>query len=999
MHTLASLASRELATLQGEALLVDAVTLMSDKNISSVLVTRGSAVVGIITERDLVRLVATGIDPLKTAVETVMTGQLVHLPETVLIDEALYVMEKEKVRHLVVTGVDGRDAASEPGAELYRKHQLRADDQGILSAKGIITYTDVVRKLEEEFFKKPLSVSDCMSTTLHRTDAGTDIKAAFAIMNAQRLSSLLIDKQGKTVGILTERDVVRFMRSGRSLDSSITEVMSPSPMTVSQDVSLFEAARIMEQHRIRRLLVRDPEGRICGMVSHSDIVRAVRKNYRNVLQGEAARSRKALSLIGEGVAELDGKTFRVLWINPAGAEMLGLKNCSEALGWEFTGFLDAKTADLIHRDFIQRTSRDALLCTTALPRPGERHLWLSYEMTTDFRGEPCIRAVFRDVTYLAAAQETLQEEKARLQMSFQASREGILVLTEEGRLIDMNRRARELLRLPDRSDVTLTVQEWSREVRVFEESGHPIRLSEDLIRGFVETGQALYDQLLRLFFNSDGKSLWLMVSASPIPTRRCMVVTLYDVTASKQKELEIQRSEKKYRTLIHNLTEAVLLLSPAGNVIDLNPAAREILQVTDDQPLPHPLTDFYCTFVDREGRPIPTEEIARWEGSRRKAPFKDREIGILTGDQVYWGVLTQTPTFGDDGAVESMIVTFNDLTEYMESKRQEELLLTCSIDFARATTEEEVYAILAHYLRRLGRANGKIDAILLRNVTTPAQHPALIQWADAGFLFTGEFHPERCKAYASGVDLVVKDARIEYGCPCHEVNADQGSYFCTNLSVGGQVVGVLHLYSGAAGFFDDQTARVVRSLLALAAPTISNMRLIDHNRRLSLIDPLTGLHNRRYLEQTLENLVVQSRETERRFCLIMADIDQFKKFNDTFGHDAGDKALRMVAANVRNCLREEDIAVRFGGEEITIILMGVAKELAVTIADRIRKRIEQTPIEIGDDQLQYVTLSMGVSAFPEDGKTLEKLIQRADVALYEAKRLGKNRVAAFEKAQ
>ncbi|MBM7868439.1 diguanylate cyclase [Heliobacterium gestii] len=998
MHTLASLASRELATLQGEALLADAITLMSDKNISSVLVARGLAVVGIITERDLVRLVATGVDPMKTTVEAVMTGQLVHLPETVPIDEALYVMEKEKVRHLVVTGVDPACAVDEPGVELYRKHQLRADDKGILSAKGIITYTDVVRKLEEEFFKKPLTVSDCMSTSLHRIDVNSAIRAAFVIMNDQRLSSLLVDRQGKTVGILTERDVVRFVRSGESLDNRVAEVMSPSPMTVSQDVSLFEAARIMEQHRIRRLLVRDPEGHICGMVSHSDIVRAVRKNYRAVLQGEAARSRKALSQIGEGVADLDGNSFRVLWINSLGADMLGLNSCAEALGWEFTGFLDAKGAEQLHRDFIQRTPRDAVYCTAALPKPGERHLWLSYEMIRDFRGGSCIRVVFRDITALASAQEKLEAEKTRLQISFHASREGILILTEKGRLIEWNRRARELLRLPDRADLTLTVGEWRQEVRILDETGRLIGSSEDQFQAFLETGQAVYDQLLRFLFH-DGSSLWLMVSASPVLTSRCIIVTLYDVTARRQKELEIQRSEKKYRTLIHNLTEAVLLLTPAGDVLDLNPAAREILQITEDQPLPHPLAEFYCTFVDRDGRPIPTEEIARWEGTRRKAPFKDREIGIITGDRIYWGVLTQTPTFGQDGAVESMIVTFNDLTEYMESKRQEELLLTCSIDFARATTEDEVYTILAHYLRRLGRANGKLDAILLRAVTNPTQGQALIQWADSRFHFSGDFQPARCKAFASGVDLIVKDARIEYGCPAHEINADSGSYFCTNLSVAGQVVGVLHLYSSSAGFFDDQTARVVRSLLALAAPTISNMRLIDHNRRLSLIDPLTGLHNRRYLEQTMESMVAQAHDTDRRFSLLMADIDQFKKFNDTFGHDAGDKALRMVAANVRNCLREEDIAVRFGGEEITIILMGATKDMGVGIADRIRKRIEQTPIEIGDDHIQYVTLSIGVSAFPEDGKTLEKLIQRADVALYEAKRRGKNCVAAFERAQ
>ncbi|MBC9786372.1 diguanylate cyclase [Heliobacterium chlorum] len=1010
MHSLASLASPEMYTLQGEALLINAVAIMHEKNISSILVTRGDVVVGIITERDLVRLVASGVDLRNTTAESVMTTRLVHLPETAVLDEVLFVMEQEGIRHLVVTEADeqGRQETllepeqdSLPGQK-PRENSLpiRAGEEGIPRAKGIVTYTDIVRKLEEDFFKKPLTVQDCMTTDLHRVDVTTTIGAAFAKMSEERLGCLLIDQQGKTVGILTERDVVRFTRRDLDLQCPVVQVMSPSPMTISQDMTLFDAARYMEQHRIRRLLVRNRDGRIGGMIDNNHIVQAVKNTYHSFMQGEVMRSRKVLTMIDEGVAEIDGRNYRVLWMNPAGARLLGFETYSEALGREFTSLIDPEAAERMFIDFRDQTARDGVTGVTALPTSGAKHLLLAYQIYRDFRGEPRIRIIYRDITELATAKDALHAEKERIQTIFNASREGMLILDGAGKVLEHNHRALEILGLMEKSAQLRNSLEWEKYAEICDEQGRRVSLENLFIGTVLESGQAIYDRILRITFRDDGRTMWLMASAVPIPRQRYVVLTYFDVTASKQKEMEIRRSEKKFRTLFQNLTEAVILLEPSGKVVDLNPAARGILRVTEDLPLPLPLGELDCTFLDKDGNPLQAKEIASWERSSQKAPMKDQVIGIVRGEKTHWGILNQTPTFGEDGTVESVIVTFTDLTEYMESKRQEEVLLACSLDLTRAMTEEEVYSILEHYLRRLRRGNGRINAVMLRAVAGGDTPQMLIHWVEEGLILhrNNEHNLNWCKAYVSGVDLVVKDALMEYGCPCQAMRSESGSYFCTNLSVGGQVVGILHIYSKMPGFFDEQSVRMIRGLLALAAPTISNMRLIEHNRHLSLIDPLTGLHNRRYLEQVLESMLIQARERNESFCLLMSDIDQFKKFNDTYGHDAGDNALRMVAANVKNCLREGDIAVRFGGEEVTIVLNHVNKEMAMTIAERIRRRIEQTPIDIGDGHLEYVTLSIGVAAFPQDGKTIDKLIQRADVALYEAKRLGKNRVAGFQKA-
>lgn len=976
MHTLASLASREMVTLQSGALLADAVVLMTEKNISSILVTQGSAIVGIITERDLIRFMCSGIEPTKTSLESVMAKRLVHLPETALLDEALFVMEKEGVRHLLI--IEARDETLKP--------------------KGLITYTDIVRKLGEEFFNTPRTVQECMSKDLYRVEADTPINSAIELMNAQGISCLLIERHGKTVGILTERDVVRLIRNNYPINNSVSKIMSPSPMSVTHEVSLFEAARVMEHHRIRRLLVRNEEGQIFGLLTNTDIVRAVRESFRSVLEGEVVRARKVLAMIGDGVAEVDGSSCRILWINPSGAPMLGLSGAEEALGRDFPSLIEPRWGEILREHFIDHIPGKAMTCETALPVGARRHLLMSYHMYRDFRGEPRIRVVYSDITALAEAKAKLKEEKERLRTIFDSSREGMMILDAGGQIIQYNARALEILRLPQTKNGIVSLHEWNKYVDFKDENGRAFSSGSIPIYSAISSEKTTHDQVIRVTFRASGRSIWLMASAIPIAGGRYAIVTFYDVTAQKQKEMEILRSEKKFRTLFQNLNEAVILLSPSGEVIDLNPSALRVLGVAEGLPLPLPLANFGCDFLDKDGNPIPIEEAALCDVYNRKKMLKGQVVGIRNGREVHWGILNQTPTLAEDGSVESIIATFSDLTEYMESKRQEEVLLACSLDLTRAMTEGEVYSILEHYLRRLRRGGPKIDAILLHTVNANQQSsPLAIRWVEPGITLNEEFRLDRCKAFASGVDVVVKDAAIEYGCPYSAICATQGSYFCTNISVGGQVVGVLQLYSLTPGFFDDHTVRLVHGLLALAAPTISNMRLIEHNRQLSLIDPLTGLHNRRYLKIALEKILTQVSQTSQPLCLIMADIDQFKNFNDTYGHEAGDKVLQMVAANLKSCLREGDIAVRFGGEEITIVLVGAEKESGMSIAERIRQRIENTRIDV-DNGHKYITVSLGLAAFPEHGDTLEKLIRHADLALYEAKRLGKNRVAGFHEA-
>jgi len=167
-------------------------------------------------------------------------------------------------------------------------------------------------------------------------------------------------------------------------------------------------------------------------------------------------------------------------------------------------------------------------------------------------------------------------------------------------------------------------------------------------------------------------------------------------------------------------------------------------------------------------------------------------------------------------------------------------------------------------------------------------------------------------------------------------------------------------------------------------------------RELSQRDGLTGLYNRSYLEQTLIESVMHAEKTEKNLSFIMLDIDHFKNFNDTWGHQEGDRALAFVARIIRDSLREQDIAARYGGEEFSIVLAGADLLIANIVAERIRRSCEVRSLSLG--KYKTLTVSLGISLF-RPGETPECMIRRADEALYRAKRNGRNRAEVEVEAE
>lgn len=188
---------------------------------------------------------------------------------------------------------------------------------------------------------------------------------------------------------------------------------------------------------------------------------------------------------------------------------------------------------------------------------------------------------------------------------------------------------------------------------------------------------------------------------------------------------------------------------------------------------------------------------------------------------------------------------------------------------------------------------------------------------------------------------------------------------------------------------------ILSNIISIA---VANASLYKEVEQLSYTDGMTELHNFRYFELRLKEEVVRHKRTRSGLSLLILDVDNFKNYNDTMGHPAGDDVLRKIAAILKESVRENDIVSRYGGEEFAVILPVVDKEGARILAERIRENIEQTYFEHEEIQpLGKVTLSIGVAALQEDGDDYQELLNSADNALYAAKRSGRNQVKCFQK--
>ena len=219
------------------------------------------------------------------------------------------------------------------------------------------------------------------------------------------------------------------------------------------------------------------------------------------------------------------------------------------------------------------------------------------------------------------------------------------------------------------------------------------------------------------------------------------------------------------------------------------------------------------------------------------------------------------------------------------------------------------------------------------------------------------------------------------------------AHLCIPLTAQGEVFGVLHL-QGERKALQGEAQRFSKTVAEQFASSLAALQLREELHEQSTRDPLTGLFNRRYLEETLERELARAARNDAPLGVVMIDIDHFKTFNDTFGHRAGDTVLREVAALLQRSVRSSDICCRYGGEELTLVLLDASLENTCKRAEVIRKALEALTLTHEGKALGKLTASFGVVSAPQHGRHIGELLETADAALYRAKHRGRNRVEA-----
>ncbi|OGP70367.1 MAG: hypothetical protein A2Y80_01415 [Deltaproteobacteria bacterium RBG_13_58_19] len=338
--------------------------------------------------------------------------------------------------------------------------------------------------------------------------------------------------------------------------------------------------------------------------------------------------------------------------------------------------------------------------------------------------------------------------------------------------------------------------------------------------------------------------------------------------------------------------------------------------------------------------------------------------------------------------------------EYSQRNREASLLNKMGEFLQACLTPEEAHPIIARYASEL--FPGSSGGLFMLN-SSENMVEIVSSWGEP---LWGErmFPPKDCWAIRRGRPHLVEDLGKEVVCQ-HLLPPKEDSYFCLPLMAQGAILGMVHLQSCQTMVQpkDDfpqgmptlgQQRQLAITFTEHIALALSNLKLRETLRHMAIRDPLTGLFNRRYLEETVEREIHRVNRKGTKMGVMMLDLDHFKGFNDCYGHEAGDVLLRALGSYLKQSVRADDMPCRYGGEEFTLIMPEISFEIALDRAETIREGVKHLQIQHHGQRLTDVTISIGVAIYPDHGDSWEATLKAADEALYKAKISGRNKVVA-----
>ncbi len=475
-----------------------------------------------------------------------------------------------------------------------------------------------------------------------------------------------------------------------------------------------------------------------------------------------------------------------------------------------------------------------------------------------------------------------------------------------------------------------------------------------------------------------------------------------DITERAEVAQALQESQERYYDLFENANDLIQSVALDGHFIYVNRAWREALGYSEaeinhlslfDVISPNfqahcqelfervingeKLNSVQAEFVTKDGKSILVEGSASCKIVNGKPVATQSIFRDITQRKQTEAQLKQTNE------------RLNRSVKELEQRNHEITLLSEISDVLQACrTIEEAYTAISTFLKLM--FPDVPGGIFLINASKNIVE-AVVTWGAPPMTSHAFFLPNDCWALRRGRSHFAGALHGNLQCQ-HLDHPLPAASLCVPMIAQGEALGMLYLSSlesGTAIEAKQQLAVTVAEHISLA---LANIKLREKLENQSIRDPLTGLFNRRYMEESLEREIQRCDRKQQSLGIIMLDVDHFKRFNDTFGHEAGDSVLKELGQFLQKYVRGSDIACRYGGEEFTLILPEGNLEVTTKRAEQLREGIKHLHLKYRHEALGQITLSLGVASFPEHGMTGQAVIREADAALYRAKREGRDAV-------
>jgi diguanylate cyclase (GGDEF)-like protein/PAS domain S-box-containing protein len=530
----------------------------------------------------------------------------------------------------------------------------------------------------------------------------------------------------------------------------------------------------------------------------------------------------------------------------------------------------------------------------------------------------------------------------------------------------------------------------------------------------IETGESLINHIE---FNPtlDGQPRWFSTTKVPIKNELGSVIGIVgvsrDITERKQVEEALLKSEERFKLMAWATKDAVWDWDLQTNQIWWGEGLQKIFHYSAETAQAN--SEWWFDHIHPEDRAKVHQVID--QALANDMEFWSKEYRFQRADGTYADIMDRGYILHDAaGKPYRMIGALLDMTErkYMEStlrqandqmgkflnelqRRNSEITLLNEMSrFLQACqSAEEVYRVIADLSNQLFPETA--GALYLLN-TSRTLASAVASW---GVLPTTEqiFTAFDCWSLRPDQPHPLSEDGVELPC-LHLSESLPAISYCIPVQVQGETLGVLHVRSQHKENLGDAKHQLAHTVVEQTGMALSNLKLREALLEQSIRDPLTGLYNRRYMEEALKQQMSRVTRQLHPLGIVMIDIDHFKRFNDTYGHAAGDALLRELGEFLQTRVRSEDIACRYGGEEFTLILPDASLEAAQQRAEGLRQEVRQLQVQAGQAH-EVITLSLGVAIYPQHGDTIETVLQAADSALYRAKQEGRDRVVVAENVQ